>query len=146
MRARYPVASERPMSYSRTLRLSTPSIRETGSESNGGKLRSTRIPAGVKSPRASAGFFARFCRREPTLPNRCPKRYGDAMRLKPSNESDEQEAPALANLLGSIALVGAFIAGARRPRKNSIRVRGGRARARGASRDERGRFLPALKK
>jgi len=68
------------------------------------------------------------------------------MRRKSSSESDQPEAPALAKLLGSIALVGAFIAGARRPRKNSISVRGGRARARGASRDERGRFLPALKK
>ena len=60
-----------------------------------------------------------------------------------STDTVQQETPALAKLLGSIALVGAFVANSRlRVRKSAIKVRGGRARARAARRDERGRFVP----
>ena len=66
-----------------------------------------------------------------------------------STDTIQQEAPALAKLLESIALlgesialVGAFVANSRlRARKSAIKVRGGRARARNARRDERGRYL-----
>ena len=66
-----------------------------------------------------------------------------------SSDTIQQEAPALAKLLESIALVGesialigAFVANSRlRARKSAIKVRGGRARACTASRDERGRFV-----
>jgi len=43
----------------------------------------------------------------------------------------------------ALAAVGAFLLHSRtRPRKSAIKVRGGRARARSAVRDERGRFAP----
>jgi hypothetical protein len=61
-----------------------------------------------------------------------------------STNTIQREAPALAKLLESIALVGAFVANSRlRARKSAIKVRGGRARARSAIRDPRGRFLSA---
>jgi hypothetical protein len=60
-----------------------------------------------------------------------------------STDSVQQDLPALAKMLESIALVGAFVANSRlRTRKSTIKVRGGRARARNAARDARGRFLP----
>ena len=66
------------------------------------------------------------------------------MAREASTESVQQGAPALAKLLESIALVGALVANSRlRARKSAIKVRGGRARARNAPRDERGRFLSA---
>jgi hypothetical protein len=64
------------------------------------------------------------------------------MRREASIDTVQQEAPALAKLLESIALVGAFVANSRlRARKSAIKVRGGRARARSAQRDEHGRFI-----
>lgn len=63
---------------------------------------------------------------------------------KPSFDTFQQEEPALAKLLETIALVGEFVANSRmRARKSAIKVRGGRARARTAIRDERGRFSSA---
>jgi hypothetical protein len=60
-----------------------------------------------------------------------------------SIDTIQQEAPALAELLESIALVGALVANSRlRARKSAIKVRGGRARARNALRDKFGRFVP----
>jgi hypothetical protein len=49
---------------------------------------------------------------------------------------------ALQHLTLALASVGAFLVAARdRTPKSAIKVRGGRARARSAVRDERGRFL-----
>ena len=63
------------------------------------------------------------------------------MRREASTDTIQQGAPALAKLLESIALVGALVANSRlRARKSAIKVRGGRARARNAPRDARGRF------
>jgi hypothetical protein len=59
-----------------------------------------------------------------------------------STDTIQQEAPALAKLLESIAVVATLVANTRlRARKSAIKVRGGRARARNALRDERGRYL-----
>jgi hypothetical protein len=59
-----------------------------------------------------------------------------------STDTIQQESPALAKLLESIALVGTLVINSRlRARKSAIKVRGGRARARNARRDERGRYL-----
>jgi hypothetical protein len=63
------------------------------------------------------------------------------MAREASTNTSQQEAAALAKLVESIALVEAFVASSRlRARKNAIKVRGGRVRARNAPRDERGRF------
>jgi hypothetical protein len=62
-----------------------------------------------------------------------------------STDTVQQSAPALAELLGAIALAGAFLFNSRlAARKSAIKVRGGRARARAATRDERGRFVAKL--
>jgi hypothetical protein len=62
-----------------------------------------------------------------------------------STDTVHQSTPALAELLGSIALAGAFLSNLRlAARKSAIKVRGGRARARTATRDERGRFVAKL--
>jgi hypothetical protein len=62
-----------------------------------------------------------------------------------STDTVQQSASALAELLGSIALAGAFLSNSRlAARKSAIKVRGGRARARTATRDARGRFVAKL--
>src|SRR6202022_3966751 len=89
-----------------TLRKSTPSIRETGSESNGGKLRSTRFWAGGRGHAQARAFLftAKLdsILRPPrgTAPQAVAEPLRCAMRRKSSSESDQAEAPALANLLG----------------------------------------------
>lgn len=68
--------------------------------------------------------------------DRRSKRQADSMASPSNTDTIEQIALAL-------AVVGAFVANSRAllARKSAIKVRGGRARARNAPRDERGRFL-----
>ena len=67
------------------------------------------------------------------------------MAREASTDTIQQGAPALAKLLESIALVGALVANSRlRARKSVIKVRGGRARAHNARRDQFGRFLSRM--
>lgn len=59
-----------------------------------------------------------------------------------STDPDQQDLAPLAVTLGALAHL--VSSAARRGRKSAIKVRGGRARARTAARDARGRFLPSL--
>lgn len=68
---------------------------------------------------------------------RFPDRLDGEGPAAPSIDSVERASLAL-------AAIGAFLLNSRtRTRKSAIKVRGGRARARSALRDERGRFLPS---
>ena len=60
----------------------------------------------------------------------------------PKRQADEASVDFIEDFAQALAAVGAFLVAAQRSRRrNPIAVRGGRARARGARRDARGRFL-----